>query len=212
MSKRLNVYLKASPRLEYRQIEHAVHWLEQYSNEDIIMTFSVDKVLRSAERWTEKLIQSAENVVELSDDVELIASLADGFSLVQLNAKSSFEYEGREMGHCIASYAESSGEYYSLRDIKNKPHCTIEICDGQLNQLKGKQNSFVVSKYVGYVIDALTYLNIDLSSSNDLENLGLLEISDDRLAAFNKIAGEVIPTCNIGEKTYINTADAYWKD
>lgn len=38
------------------------------------------------------------------------------------------------MSHCVASYYGRNAKIYSLRDSKNKPHCTIE--DGQ--QVKGK--------------------------------------------------------------------------
>lgn len=206
---RLEPYLKGS-RLSETDLENMLHWLEQYKKPEFIQTFSVDKVYHSTQKWLAKLIESGKEVIEEAGDVKVVKELNDGFYLVKLVKESAFKYEGTQMGHCASSYSNSSSDLYSIRDSHNKPHCTIEVKDGQICQIKGKQNSFVVSKYVPYVFEALAYLNLSVNSS-DLKNLGLLKVSDDELEALEKVLGKT-PVSIIGGDKYLNNSDSFWKN
>ena len=83
------------------------------------------------------------------------------------------------MSHCVSSYFNhKDSEIYSIRDVNNNPHCTLEIVGsrGQVTQIKGKGNGSIHPKYIEYVLKSLKYFKIPVSSS-ELENLGYVELS-----------------------------------
>lgn len=213
---KLKDYLQDSeeiPDITRIDIENMVHWLEQYDRPELIKNFSVDKVLNSSKKWMVKLTQSGEQVTESLEDIEVVVELSDGYKLVKLIGEKSYRFEGNRMQHCVASYYGKSSSVYSLRDSKGLPHCTIEIGEGRVRQIKGKQNRFVVSKYVPYVIEGLSALNLNLEDSHaDMSNLGLLKICKEEVDTLSKIAGEDIPFTIINGTRYINSADGYWHD
>lgn len=211
--------------LQYRnfsasEIEHAIHWLNQYKNKDQIHKFSIDKVINSSKKWTEKLIKKGEKAVELETDIEKIADLSQSMILVKLIGESAFRREGSKMQHCVASYYDSDSDIYSVRDRYNNPHCTIEIKDGDIVQIKGKQNRFVITEYVPVVLEALEKLGVGDKLDTDSDKLGLIEINDELIDKLSNAAielnmiepGSKLPTVKISNKMFINNNDAFWRD
>jgi PcfJ-like protein len=78
--------------------------------------------------------------------VETVMKLGDGFTWVKLNTAQALRWEGRMMQHCVGSdiYARALeggvAEFYSLRDVRGRPHVTLEVCDRKIQQCSGQGN------------------------------------------------------------------------
>lgn len=94
---------------------------------------------------------------------------------VRLISKEAFEYEGNEMGHCVASYHDNSEHgklaIYSIRDYlpdgKLSPHATYEFKDGKIKQIKGHSDRVVNHRYIAVARD----FAMELSGAESLDEL-----------------------------------------
>lgn len=193
------------------QQQHIEHYYKNMQRPSNINKMNVEQVLKKAQDWTKKLVDNSKNVVELPKSVELKADLGDGKRLVRLRGKDAFEYEGREMGHCAGSYDDNGkGQHYSIRDHKNRPHCTMEVRDNRIIQLKGKANSKVASKYIPYVFKALEHLQVAVNET-EMRNIGLIKVSNKVLKLLNTTLEDTVPTTSYQGQTYIRCTDKYWR-
>lgn len=97
--------------------------------------------------------------VKLSDGDELLyAELSDGLYLVRLLTPAALDHESGEMQHCIGNGGyddlvdDGDHLFLSLRDRHGKAHATLEIEDGAVIQLQGKQNKLPVQKYIDALV------------------------------------------------------------
>lgn len=151
------------------KIEHVVDFLMAEYNHKESINFSYEQALEKANFWTQRLNEKSKDLKK-SGEIEIIREYDGGFKIVRLIDQTSKDWEGLHMGHCVAAYTIHQG-IYSLRDSSNLPHCTIEIKDNEIKQIKGKGNGLVSPKYVNFVIDFIQSINLELSN-NDIENLG----------------------------------------
>jgi hypothetical protein len=90
-------------------------------------------------------------------DYKVLKSYNDGYKMVQLLSKKSYDIEGNKMGHCVGSagyFNKKNIVILSLRDSKNDSHATLEIKNpNKIYQIKGKENSAPIKKYQPYIID-----------------------------------------------------------
>lgn len=91
---------------------------------------------------------------------DAILKFPDGFYWVQLSgmddpSNQETTTEGLLMQHCGVGT-----EMYSLRDPQNKPHVTVDIGTGALDQVKGKQNAAPDQKYWPYIKQFVDKFNI----------------------------------------------------
>jgi len=105
----------------------------------------------------------------------------DGFNIVKLISEDSYKREGKLMSHCVASYANKESEIFSLRDAKNNPHCTIEIKENEVRQIKGKGNGSISPKYVHHILEFLEFKNLKINK-HDMLKLGYLALPEEILA------------------------------
>jgi hypothetical protein len=136
-------------------------------------------------------------------DQELAYQFDDGFRVVKLITARALEDEGHRMGHCAADYADDLSKRHiailSLRDARDRPHCTIEQRGAKIVQIKGKQNRAPVAKYWPYVRQFVS--GRGLSVACDAENVGLLEV-----------AGQYLPDINAYVRAWeIMGAPAVWR-
>lgn len=147
---------------------------------------SYKDAVRLSEEWTASLNKKAANIIETEEDVKVLKRFKSGMQWVRLVGKAAFEREGKLMSHCVGSYYEKSKEdkfaIYSLRDVNNMPHCTLEVAGkDSINQIKGKGNGSIHPKYIKYVIDILTkHFKLPVRDS-ELENLGYKHIAGEAL-------------------------------
>jgi hypothetical protein len=142
-----------------------------------ISTLSYQTALDKSQDWTDWL-NSGEAVEEDPEGLEEVMKLSGGFRWVKVMSKAALNREGKEMGHCVGSYADAVAAdrctIYSLRDGKNEPHTTIEVVRNEVVQIKGKQNKEVVPKYRGYVVEFLNKTGFDAEETEDIKNIGLI--------------------------------------
>lgn len=194
------------------EIDHAIEWLLQYKKQDLVLTLGPEKVVNSSKRWTKLLIEKAANLVEQDHDVAIILNLDNNYKIVKLLNENAYKYEGREMGHCVASYANKKTTIYSLRDGYNKPHATMEINGKDIVQLQGKQNNAIKTEYIQYVIEAVSALGLNVND-NYLTKLGFSEI-DNKLKEFLQgvYKEDNLPLVTFNKKLYLNHHDKFWNE
>jgi hypothetical protein len=117
---------------------------------------SVPEAIAAARAWHRSLAKrTAADWPEDWSGISTVYRFDDGMKFVKLSSAASLEREGQMMGHCVAGYASAvvSGvsTIYSLRDIRNRPHVTIELVAGHLRQLQGRANSFPAEKWRPYI-------------------------------------------------------------
>ena len=172
------------------QIEHILDFFDSDDAPRRLRKMSVSDAVRLTDKWVKKLHRKGENVVETEEDVKEILDL-DEMRLVQLISKTSYKREGYLMSHCVASYHNKECKVYSLRDIKNKPHATIEISKrgDRIEQIKGKGNGSIHPRYIKYVLKVLNHFNLEVKDS-ELKYLGYVSLADavwEELKNWNKV-------------------------
>lgn len=155
------------------QIRHIYDWLKAevvteaawLSNVDEqgrprkLMKFgSVDQILKEADKAMMIANQRAGTAAIMAGDEEIIAELADGYSLVRMLTPAALDRESRTMQHCIGNggyddeLTKEWARFLSLRDAAGNPHVTMDITDLRdqmyINQIKGKQNAVPIGKYL----------------------------------------------------------------
>lgn len=212
ISSNLANYLKENDENQ-GEIEHILDYLsarkkycEERSKNFKIKKMSYAQAKELAEKWVERLKKQAEYVVETEEDTELTLDLGEGMRLVKLIGKSAFQREGKLMSHCVGSYYDKKDlEIYSVRDIKNNPHCTIEIRKnrgnkGDINQIKGKGNGSIHPRYISQVIKVLKHFGMTVRDS-ELSNLGY-DLLSDNLMKLVQDNFNGIKTITFGGKVY----------
>ena len=121
-------------------------------------------ICRKADDFFEKLNKEkrkksrAEIIAESRSDLELIKEYpAENLILVRLKTPEALDYEGSAAHNCVGggSYdnliEKRNSGIYSLRQLmpdgELKPVVTIELNEGQINQIRGVCNSFVAYNY-----------------------------------------------------------------
>ena len=161
------------------QMDHVVDYLKSASAPADLTRLSVLDAIKKADLWLENLTKgpAAEQV---PGEIE-IKRYPDGFGWMKLTSSEALDREGKLMKHCVGDYSheiESGTEIYSLRDPENGPHCTVQVTDGEIQQIKGKTNKEVNSKYHPYVKDFIDTTGFKMGSggSSDLTKAGLISI------------------------------------
>ena len=107
---------------------------------------SIAQITQEADKAMAIAIQQQGQVALVEGDEELFATTADGFHLVRLKTPAALDRESAEMQHCVGQGAydgwlDMSGYMIlSMRDRHGKAHATIEIENGRVTQIQGKQN------------------------------------------------------------------------
>ena len=162
----LKNYLEKNPENQ-TEIEHILDFLLSESSPQKLKKMSYEEAKKGAEKWTKSLQKKGE-LKEKRGAVKTLKKWSNGYRVVKLKTKESYEREGKLMGHCVASYFGKDDEIYSLRDEKNFPHATFSR---KSQQIKGKGNGKLIPKYVKYVVEFLEFLGMEVRDS-EMKNLG----------------------------------------
>lgn len=129
------------------------------------------------DKINEKNTANEENLLKSRAGIEVVEIYSNrGIQAVKLLTAEALQYEGREMAHCVASYASKlergETELYSIRDYGDEyiefiPHATIEYKDGKITQIKGYKDSLVDMTYM----KETRLLAMRLAKMNTLEEL-----------------------------------------
>lgn len=161
----LSNYLKKKEEKQ-DEVEHVLDYIGQNKIPKIQM-MSYPQAVKKAEKWINELKKQAEKIIETDKDTKVVLDFKDGFKVVQLIGKNAYIREGKLMSNCVASYYGRDTKIYSLRDMFNNPHCTME----QDQQIKGKGNGDIHPKYISYVVSFLEYVGMKVRDS-EMDHLG----------------------------------------
>lgn len=108
-----------------------------------------------SQQWHHEEFQADDDLKIKSEARNVAYTWPDGWSIVRVPA-GHCDAEGRAMGHCVGTYADNvaRGELmiFSLRSPEGKPHATIEVSGGHVNQIKGKQNKVPIDQYAQRIV------------------------------------------------------------
>ena len=166
----LNNYLKKNEE-NLSEIEHIIDYLASKDAPKRLKKMSYKEAKSNTDKWNKKLQKQGNKIVETEEDIKIVLELEKGFKWVKLISENSYKREGFLMSHCVASYFDKDVEIFSLRDNKNKPHCTIE----KNQQIKGKGNGNIHPKYINYVVSFLEWTGMEVRDS-EMKNLGYFNI------------------------------------
>lgn len=158
--------------------------LDRMSAEDAFKNLEVwDK---SAEKKALKERKKVLKETTQESGVETLKKYPSGYSWVEVKTAEALTREGILMGHCVGgedyckAVLSKSMRIFSLRDKQNKPHCTIELSNREIKQIKGIRNSGIAPELQKYVQDFLKrpLEGVIFSKIHDLKNIGMLEATD----------------------------------
>ena len=153
-----------------QEINHILDYINKTGKDLFGYTYKDSK--NKANNWTLHLNNIKIKQNESPEDTKIIMTFSDSYKMVQLLTKQAFQREGKLMKHCIGGYiATNNSINYSLRDKNNTPHCTIEITNNYVKQIKGKTNGIVKPKYINYVLNFLNEQDIQIDN-DEMLNIG----------------------------------------
>ncbi len=164
------------------KVKHAIDFLVSADAPSDLTRLTVPEAIKQSEKWVKSLVKKSKGATV--GQAELFYEHDDGFYWVELKDAEALNYEGNKMGHCVGSYCQQvnlgKSRILSLRDLKDEPHCTIEINQNWISQIKGKQNKAVIPKYHRYVQELLEKkLSGFNADSREVENVGLIYVDGD---------------------------------
>ncbi len=180
-------------------LAHVIDYFNQLDNTELKKIYKqpYEIIIKKVEEWDKYLASEMGKVqekLEEGKDVETLMTFPNGYRFVKLLSKKAYDVEGKQMGHCAGSYAESEVSIlYSLKDEKGESHVTIEERIGNdeydeededeysaenavVVQIKGKENKAPVKKYWPYVKEFI--LKNDLLVIRDGQNVGMVDYED----------------------------------
>ena len=159
-------------------LEDTIHYLENIPENDKIKQLkgNYEQVSSNAKKWIKTNQNKAKTIVSKPEvGLEVVYDFKDGYKMVKLTNKEQCSREGELMGHCVGGYDPGRVDLISLRDKDNNPHVTMEIShNGEVKQIKGKQNRTPIPKYIVYIKKYLT-ANPKFVVTGDGENLGYIQ-------------------------------------
>lgn len=187
------------------QIYEVADWVNSLSETNPRLIPKIGKItwaqaVEASNKWHEQIgkqsLKKKLSYIPGGDDVRTIMSFPDGMRWVELLTPAARDYEGTFMGHCVGSENYDNKRILSLRDKKNKPHCTIEIeeDDGSWQQVKGKGNKEIVERYRPYVIALAN--EIKPKEIRDARNFGCVFI-DGILYEYDKLPDGLVVNGNL---------------
>jgi PcfJ-like protein len=127
---------------------------------------SVLEAIAAARGWRQQVAKRREH--DCPEDwtgLETVWRSPLGPKFVRLTTPAALWREGTLMCNCLRhgwykdEVAAGTSEIYSLRDTQNRPHVTIQVKDGFVVQVKGKQNATPPEKWLSYVHQFVASMN-----------------------------------------------------
>jgi hypothetical protein len=165
-------------------LHHILDFLKanNYQSKDIRFNYAEAKI--KAKKWQDQL----NNIICMPEGKtkKILDLKKNGIMIVRLEDLASKQYEGFHMRHCVGSYKHHKG-IYSLRDKNNKPHCTIEVENKIVKQIKGKANGFIDPVYFQFIMDFIQYSKFKLDDQfKDFSKLGFIKLEEPFLSFFTQ--------------------------
>jgi hypothetical protein len=131
-------------------------------NIELYYSFQFERILKKEQKYNKQIADLLLNTTNFKKELEngenIILSISDGFSLIDLTKEKNLKKESSLMHHCVGNFGyyqkivEGTVKIYSLRDRNNKPHVTFEynVAEDHIVQFQGKGNR-TPEKYLKYV-------------------------------------------------------------
>ena len=170
MTKAIEAWVKRNQNhfKDSNEKNHLIEFLvNKYGHKNSI-NFSYPQCVLKAEAWVNELNKENLNQVDLGR-IETVFEKGP-YKIIQILDQVARNYEGAKMSNCVAKYKDED-DLYSLRDKENIPHCTIEIKNGEIEQLSGRGNGPVYPKYVDFLLSFIEYKNVKIDNRS-IYNIG----------------------------------------
>lgn len=144
-------------KVKNSDFEHYSHMIDYFRSDKFNAEMGLSNLygatLSSVEEKVRKWSQVKPNSVMDDPQGNIPVYEIDNYMWYQLTSEKALDYESFIMGHCVGQGSYDNGlragtiKIFSLRDSKNNPHCTIELREGKLAQVKGIKNGTILPKY-----------------------------------------------------------------
>jgi hypothetical protein len=186
------------------EVEHIIDWLVM-TDKKKCRKLSFKDAKRLADEWSLQQ-QKIKTEKEDDSDTETLIDFKDGFLFKKLLTKKAFKNEGSLMSHCLGGYNPDNKDVdiFSLRDKKNKPHCTIEVRKNnkEVVQIKGKGNGSIHPDYINYVLTFFEKINFKIRKE-EMKNLGYYFVYDEHLDFIKKNLSKSEKLVRIKDTNYV---------
>lgn len=144
------------------------------------INFGYEQAKRKSEEWHKRLAEQKQDI-KAKDSSKIVVTFSDGFTWRLLQTQDDYKLEGKRMGHCVGDYIPGEQLIYSLRDLEDKPHVTIELDlekPPTIEQIKGKENRPQL-KYKKYVVKFIKKFAEPSELHSDLKDWEILSSEDE---------------------------------
>ncbi len=158
------------------ELEHICDYFMWIDNPNYSLSFT--EANRKAKAWVKSMQLDTTDEKEW-EDYEVVYQTSDWLmKFVKLLTQKAYENESSNMRHCIRTYWWNDREVFSLRDISNKPHATMDIVrwEKKIMQIQWKGDNTVDGKYQDYNIEFLSFMWFDIES-RFMEKIWYIDIS-----------------------------------
>lgn len=160
-------------------LAQCLSWIDWYGPKDVTK-LEYKAAWDNTWKWNENLKSAKPDKKYLGSIKELDTKLPNNLKLVRLLDQKAFEHEGRALnagggyGHiCLyndaTKFKNKDNGMYSIRDKNNKPHVTICVIKGKIEQISGIGEHLPNKKYktvIEYVLEH--HLNFNISDNQYL--------------------------------------------
>lgn len=140
-------------------------WLDRVDDKGrplkLMKAGTLSVLMREADKWMAKELSKFGRKGLDGSEEALWMDLEDGWRIVKLLTPTALDRESSRMQHCIGlgtydhTLANERFELLSLRDPHGKPHATVLVEGGSINEVSGKQNDFPAIKYLKKLVPLL---------------------------------------------------------
>lgn len=142
-------YLQKYKKVDVDELRYIIDWSR--AKHKTISDMDYSEALANSYSWHQSLIVGSEPTGKYKTK-EVVFTFPNLWTIVKITESEDLRVEGNLMGHCVGGYSSyvknGTSEIYSLRDISNNPHVTIEVKKNKVAQIQGKQNKKPIMKYM----------------------------------------------------------------
>ena len=169
-------------------------WFERSTPTPDISSYTPEQAIVASEEWHNNIAREGEgeeyeptNPAQIVYGPEWQNPVWNGWTIQNVVSENDLTVEGNRMNHCVGSYCEDvergGSIIYSLRDLQNNPHVTIEVSGqesfdnrhGDIVQIKGKSNSEPKEEYKAMIKEWISNKGKDAGINTEINTFENLE-------------------------------------
>jgi hypothetical protein len=123
----------------------------------------------------------------------IVKILPGGMKWVEVYSQEALDREGKLMDHCVGTFGDrvrrKDCDIISLRTADNQPVATLDIRDGEVNQIKGYRDGEIDNKYRSFVVDFVQDKGVTDEGASDLINIGCVwDSGEDKIVSLERVS------------------------